>query len=267
MKWAYPFGGEDTAVPILGVQGDPAQVLPALADAGCSGIELFVRDPAHLDLVKLEKALATSGLTVPAIGTGPMVVEDRMSLTSTDPQVRAATIERLKQCVDLGQNFGAYVNIGKVRGHLGEDPDQARDLMRQGLHEVVEHAAAVGVVILIEPQSSPGLDNISTTAEGVAFVEEFGHANLRLMIDAYHAERADPWPSLAYVWARHLLRLVHIADTDRMPPGHGDYDLALHLATLTALGYDGFVTVEADPREDALATARGATAYLVSIRQ
>jgi len=265
MRWSYPFGTRETSSAVLGARGDASEVFDALARAGYDGVELLVRDPAAVDTSEVEHALQTSGLVVAAIGTGPLAAEG-LTLTSPEPAVRRVTVERLCACVDLGQHFGAGLNIGKVRGLVGSSPGQAWGWMREGLRRVADHAARAGVCVTIEPQSFPGMDNIQTTAAGIAFIREFDHPNLQLMIDAYHAEAMDRWPSLAYVAARDVLRHVHIADSDRLPPGRGILNLELHLATLEALGYDGFVTFEVNQLGDPLSTAREALKHIMSLR-
>lgn len=262
VRWSYPYGTPDTAAPILGTQGDPYRVFDFLAGAGYAGVELFVRDPAASQPARIEAALRHSGLTVAAVGTGPAAAEDGLALASPDGPVRDATVERLAACVDLAHRFGAGINIGKIRGTLGTRADGAWQQMRDGLRKVADRAQDAGLVITIEPQNSRVLDNILTTADGVRFVADFDHPSVRLMIDSYHADLGDRWPSLAYVYARHVLRHVHFADTRRQPPGRGKIDLRLHLATLMALGYDGFITLEIDQLGDPLSTAREAAGYV-----
>jgi protein FrlC len=148
-----------------------------------------------------------------------------------------------------------------MRGKLGANAHESWGWMREGLRLVADHAQEADLVITIEPQNSAVLDNICTTADGIAFVNDFDHPQVRLMIDAYHAEIGDTWPSLAYVSARDVLRHVHFADSDRLPPGQGRLNLVLHLATLKALGYGGFITFEIDQLDDSMATARVAVEY------
>jgi sugar phosphate isomerase/epimerase len=265
MRWSYPFGTRDTGGGVLGARGDVFLVFDALASAGYDGVELLVRDPAAAETSDIEAALQSSGLVVAAIGTGPVAAEG-LTLTSPESAVRRVTVERLRACIDLAQRFGAGVNLGKVRGLVSPYPDQAWAWMGDGLRRVADHAAQAGVCVTIEPQSSPGLDNIQTTAAGVAFVREFAHPSLQLMIDAYHAEAADRWPSLAYVVARDVLRHVHFADTGRLPPGRGTFNLELHLATLTALDYSGFITFEINQLDDPLSTARESLEHMMRLQ-
>lgn len=262
MRWSYPYGTPDTAAPILGAQGDQHRIFDSLAQAGYSAIELFVRDPAAFAPASIEDAVRQSGLTVAAIGTGPAAKEDGLSLASPEGSVRDATVQRLRACIDLGHRFGAGVNIGKVRGALGPHGGDAWQWMRDGLRQVADHAQDAGLCIAIEPQNSADLDNILTTADGISFVNDFDHPNVQLMIDSYHANLEDRWPTLAYVYARHILKHVHFADSGRLPPGRGEIDLKLHLATLMALGYDGFITLEIDQLGDSLATAREALNHM-----
>lgn len=265
MKWSYPYGTPDTSQKILGAQGDPFKVFDALAGFGYSGVELFVRDPSDLDHSTLVDALRRAGLTVAAIGTGPLVNEENLTLMSEHEEVRSATLSRAKSVVDLGSEVGAQVNVGKLRGSLGPQPEVSWSWLKEGLVALADYGAPKGVPITIEPQNSSALNNINTTQQGIDFITATGHPNIKLMVDTFHAELEDDWPALSYVKAGGLLEHVHFSDSDRRSPGQGQIDFRLHLATLRALKYDGYITFEISQGEDPLSTAKEALDYTASL--
>ncbi|QYN19140.1 sugar phosphate isomerase/epimerase [Amycolatopsis sp. DSM 110486] len=264
MKWSYPYGTPEVEADILGMRGDPEDVLTALAGLGYDGVELFVRDPTRIDLAALDAAVAAAGLAVTAIGTGPAVADDKLTFTDPHAAVRSAAVARTVSVIDLAAHYDSQVNIGKLRGRTRGHPD-ARRWMRECLLESAEHAARVGVTLTLEPQNGSVIDNLNTTQAGVEFVRELGHPNVALMVDIYHAQIEDRRPSLAYLIAGDQLRHVHFADSNRGAPGRGNIDFGLHVATLTALGYQGAVTFELDQRDDSLATAAEALAHLTTL--
>jgi 5-keto-L-gluconate epimerase len=265
MKWSYPYGTPDTRGALLGARGDAQKVFDSLAQFGYSGVELFVRDPAAFDHAEVFKALEASGLQVAAIGTGPIVTDDQLTLSAADAGVRSRAIARAKATVELAADFRSQVNIGKLRGTLGPDPESSWGYIREGLVAVADYATTVGAIITLEPQCSGVIDNLNSTQETIDFIAGLAHPNIKLMVDVYHAELEERWPALSYVRAGQLLAHVHFADSGRRTPGRGDIDFRLHLATLDAINYDGYITVEISQGDDALVTANEAVDFLSSL--
>jgi sugar phosphate isomerase/epimerase len=134
--------------------------------------------------------------------------------------------------------------------------------MKAAFIEACTLAAEVGVVVTLEPQNRTVVNNLNTTAEGLAWLRELGLPALRLMLDVFHMvhEREDIGANLAA--ARDVLWHVHFADTGRRVPGDGAIDFPAVIAALRAQHYARFVTVEIKPEPDALTAARRAAAYL-----
>ncbi|WP_432514920.1 sugar phosphate isomerase/epimerase family protein [Kineococcus sp. SYSU DK001] len=262
LTWSYPYATPDTRGPAMGATGDASAVLDALAAAGYRGVELLVRDPRAVDVPAVRAALAGSGLVVAAIGTGPVVADDRLTLADADGTVRRRAVDRARSAVDLAAELGGHVAIGKLRGSLGDDPDRAWDHLRAGLSVVAGHAGSAGVVVVLEPQGPATMDNLTTTEEGLGFVRDLALPSVALMLDLLHVEAADPAPVRSWAAAGEHLRYVHVADSGRAAPGRGGFDLPAHLAALEATGYDGFATVEIAQGADPLVTAREAIRYV-----
>jgi len=143
MKLAYPIATPEVRSPILGVQGDPEHTLPALRDAGYEGVEPFVADPTKFDVEVWARLVERNGLQIAAIGTGPVVSDDKLTFTHCNESVRRAALARAKDVVRLAARLGAQVNIGKLRGEiLPEREAETRCWMRVAFTEMCEFAAA-----------------------------------------------------------------------------------------------------------------------------
>jgi len=79
LKLTYPVGTPNTRSKLFAYRGNPEEVLAALRDIGYSGVELAVRDPEAMDAGEFRRIVERCGFEVAAVGTGPMVGEDKHS--------------------------------------------------------------------------------------------------------------------------------------------------------------------------------------------
>ena len=234
------------------------------AALGYDGVELAVRDPAGLDPAALRQAAADAGLVIPAIGTGQAFVEEGLSLTDPDDQIRRAAVERLKQQLDFAAELDALVIIGLIRGRGTDNPVRDQELLETTLGEVCEAARQRGVTLVIEPINHYETRLINTLAEGMELIKKLGSADLRLLADTFHMNIEEPSIPGGIVNASPYLGHVHWADSNRRYPGAGHLPFADVHAVLEAIGYHGFVSMEMLPWPD---PERAAAAAMQTVNQ
>lgn len=229
-------------------KGDFARAIAGVARLGYDGAELAVRDPALLDAAAVKPLLNGYGLAVPAIGTGQAWGEEGLSLTDVSAAVRRRAIERLQAHADLAAILRARVIIGLIRGKLrGDIAEQQRAWAVAGLREVAAHAARRGVELVVEPINRYETNFLNTMAEALAFLDEVAAPNVGLLFDTFHANIEEPSLHISLQAAGPRLQHVHVADSNRWAPGSGHLDFAAVVATLRALGYDGWLSAEILP--------------------
>lgn len=265
MKLAYTVATPDTAdAAMLAVRGDLEANFRLLAGLGYAGAELMVRDPARLNAAAIARAAGDLGLAVPAVSTGQLRKEDGLSLAAPEEKARAAAIDRTRSVIDFAARFGAQVNIGTLRGHLGKSA-AAREAATDSLHALLEYARSAGVGLAIEPQCRFVIDWLNSVAETLCYLERFGGARPSLLFDVYHAMLEERSVAAAAVRARSAISWVQVSDSNRMAPGAGQLAIADALRVLRALGYEGFVSVECLQRPDSETAARQAARYLAPL--
>jgi sugar phosphate isomerase/epimerase len=266
MKLAYPVATPEVKAAILGLKGPVTEVLPALRDLGYTAIEPFVGDPAAFDADAWIAGVKRSGLTVAAIGTGPVVFDHKLTFTDVDPVVRRAAIDRAIAIVHFAARLGAQVNIGKLRGDLvAGDETRSRELMRAAFTEVCAVALPLGVTITLEPQNRTIINNLNTTAESLAWLRALALPNLRLMLDVFHMHHEREDIAASFNSARGQLLHVHFADTERRAPGEGQLAFPALIAQLRALGYDRCITIEIKQDPDSWSSARRSADFLLPL--
>lgn len=266
MKLAYTVGTPDTRGKMLAYCGDFTEICVSLKDIGYSGLELFVRDPSAMNLREVLGAIERNGLEVVAIGTGPVVSEDKLTFTSPDEAVREAAIKRTKAVVDFAAQFGAQVNVGKLRGDVNAgNPEQSREWMRHAFRAVCSHAQAKSVNITIEPQNRFVINNLNTTQQAMAWLRELALPNLYLMLDVFHMNIEDSSIIASLIEAKEVNLHLHFAENNRGVPGDGHIEFPEIIRTLKALRYDRYISLEIDQIPDSYHAAKASFDYLYSI--
>lgn len=246
---------------ILALSGPLDRSLRRVAAAGFTAVELTVKDPTGLDAREIAGLLRKYGLAMPAVCTGEVYGEAGLSFSDPDPEVRRTAVARMQAILRLAVEFDAPVNVGRLRGNYvdGVPREQTLDWIRAALRACVR--AVPGAKIAFEVINHEVSNCLFTTADGVAFVRDLGEPAVGLELDLAHmmVEGEDVATSLAL--ASPYLLHVHVADSDRLPPGLGTWDLRPFRDALVACGYTGCVAVEAwpDPDEETAVAAAART--------
>ncbi len=252
MKLSIVLSTHATSFDALAYSGDFTQNLQRIAELGYDGVELAIRDPTLLDAAAVASTVADAGLEIPAIGTGQAFVEEGLSFTSPNPKVRAGAIARIQAQVDFAVHCGAQVIVGLIRGRLvdGVHGEQAMDWLVTALRECAGHAAQRGVVLSLEPISRLDTNLISTVDEALSLLREVGAPNVGLLLDTFHMNIEEPSVHASLVRAGSHITHFHLSDSNRCYPGAGHVNFAGIVATLGALGYDGYLSAEILPFPD-----------------
>jgi sugar phosphate isomerase/epimerase len=220
-----------------------------------------------LDAEAVARAVADAELDVPAIGTGQAFVEEGLSFTSPDPEIRARAIARIQAQVDFAVHVDAQVIVGLIRGRLmdGVTRGQAMEWLVTGLTECADHAAQQEVVLSFEPISRLDTNLIPTVDEGLWLLSEVGASNVGLLLDTFHMNIEEASMHASLVRAGSHITHFHLSDSNRCYPGAGHIDFAGMVATLGAIGYDGYLSAEILPLPDPDTCAARTMAYMQPI--
>ena len=263
MKLAYTVCTPDTSGKYLAYRGDLKEMFASLKEIGYQGVEAFVRDPREMDQAEFCRLLKRYGLELAAVGTGPIVAEDKITFTSQDERARKESIERAKAAIDFAARLGAQVNIGKLRGDVNkENQVQAIGWRDQAFKIVCNYAALKNIIITVEPQCRFAIDNLNSTQEALAWVKQQQLSNLFIMMDVFHMNIEDKSQAASFIDAKDYNLHVHFADNNRGVPGTGKIDFVDAIRVLKALGYNRYISSEIDQIPDCYSSAKAAFDYL-----
>jgi sugar phosphate isomerase/epimerase len=190
------------------------------------------------------------------------------SFIEPEPNYRRVRIDHTRRALSLCAELGAPHITTEPGGPLapGQSRQAAIDLFVEVLKPLAEHADALGVRLLIEPE--PGL-LLETTDQYLEVAERLNAPSVGLNFDVGHAYcvREDLPRAIARL-APHI-RHYHVEDIaasrvhHHLVPGTGAIDFAAVVGAIQRTGYDGWLTVELYPfLDDPDAAARGALEVL-----
>ncbi len=221
-----------------------------ISKLGFDGVEMAVRNPEKLNVDWLVSILREKNMTVPAIQTGQVYLEEGLCFVHKDPEIRKKAIERIKAHVRLGKVLNAMVIIGLVRGSKsgGISSEDAEIWLSEALQECAQEDSSVKLIV--EPINRYETDIINTVQSGLDLVKKVDMENVGLLLDTFHMNIEEPSIENSILMAKGSMFHFHIADSNRWYPGAGHIDFPSIIKTLDQVGYQGFMTAEILPMPD-----------------
>ncbi|MCB2202620.1 ribose 5-phosphate isomerase B [bacterium] len=248
--------------------GQLEEGLRQASENGFQVVELSLRDPADLSADKLSGLLDKYALGLSAIATGQSCLHDGMCLAAADPDGVQGAVARLKAYIDLAAQFGAAVILGGIRGRFtgsAEEMAAQRGRALGAVADCAEHAAERGVQLLLEPINRYETNFINTAKEGVAFAEEAGHPEIKLLLDTFHMNLEEVDINATLTLYTEKIGYIHFADSNRYAPGLGHMPFHQFMTTLIANQYAGIITAEILPLPDDERAMEQAGAFISSL--
>lgn len=220
----------------------PGPLEPALRDiaaAGYQGFEVFDGNLMEYAGRKNEfrALMRDTGLQLLAVYSGANFIF---------PEILEEELWRVDKAAALAAEFGAiHLVVGGGAKRAAGNPDSDYDRMAAGLDRVEEIAARYGLTPSYHP-------HLTTIVEGPDQLEKvMSRTRIGLCPDTAHL--AAGGCDVAEVIRRYRDRLpyVHLKDWNPepfsfLPLGQGKLDMAGIIRALQEVGYDGWITVEAD---------------------
>jgi D-psicose/D-tagatose/L-ribulose 3-epimerase len=246
--WASPL--TDAQVPDL---------LRHVATMGFDAVELPLENAGDLTVPVVAEALGETGLSAYVVGA----MAPGRDLVDADPDAVASTQAYLRDCVDLAAGIGAtsvcgpfYAATGRVWRMDATQREAAYAELRENLAPVVDHAAANGVRLGIEPLNRYETSLVNTVDQALTALGSLLGDALGLALDTYHLNIEERSSAAAVRTAGEHLAHVQVCGNDRGAPGGDQTDWPELMAALDDVGYRGALNIESFTAENAsIATA------------
>lgn len=244
--------------------GDLKENIKKVSNLGYDGIELFVKRPEEVNVKLLRQWLNSNKIRISAIAAVAAFVEEGLSLSDPDKNIRKKHIEIIKRQIELASYFNAVVPIGLVRGRIKESFSytETEEWFAESLIECEKVAKNFDVIIALEPLNRYETNFINTLDEGIRFIKKAGLQNVKILADIFHMNIEEVSISKAIIKAKNYISHVHFADSNRCAPGDGHLNFREIVSSLIGINYNGFVVMEMLPKPDSLTAANRAISYL-----
>lgn len=240
------------------------ECIPKAANYGYNGVELALKRAEEINQTSLQKILDDNDIKVSCISTGQVYADGGLMLTHDNKTSRDMTKKIFKDFIDLAANFGQVVNIGRVRGQIGNRSRQfVEDLFIEVARELCDYALEKQVTLILEPVNRYESDFINTVEDGVTLLKKVGMSNMMLMPDLFHMNIEDKSISTALTKNIDYIKYIHFADSNRLAPGQGHIDFKKIFDELLCAGYNGWTSVEILPRPNADIAAKQSFDFLM----
>jgi D-psicose/D-tagatose/L-ribulose 3-epimerase len=173
-----------------------------------------------------------------------------MDLASEDAATRKKGIAFLQDVARamkyMGGTVMAGINYSSWPRKLlpGEDKQVLTERAIEGVREAIKAAEDCDVLFCLEVVNRFEQCIMNTAAEGIAFAEQVGSPNCKILLDTFHLNIEEDSIGGAIVEAGAWLGHFHLGEPNRRPPGRGRMPWPEIFGALREINYQGAVVME-----------------------
>lgn len=218
---------------------------------GYDGVELALMRPEEIDKCHLRYLLRETGMQISAISSGQVWAARQLCFTEENREKREELKRTFCGFIDLASDFGQMVNIGRTRGGInGRDKGICEELFIDMARYLSDYAEKRGVTLILEPVNRYEIDFVNNLDQCVEQIKLVDRKNFSMMPDVFHMNIEDDHIGESFIRNRDYVSYIHFADTNRHAPGDGHMPWNEIFNAISAIGYDGWTTVEILPFPD-----------------
>lgn len=234
--------------------GLPDKLLPIterLKQIGYDGVEFALDNQSPAVYQRFGRHLQAIGLE----STCVMVLGPGENPVSESAAVRAKALDRIKEAIDLSHALGSKIICGPFHSAFATFTRRAPEAVEyqrsaEVLRAAGEYAAQAGITLTPEALNRFECYLCNTMEQLVSLIQLVNHPHVKAMFDTHHANMEEKKLGQAIQTVAPVLAHVHISENDRGTPGDGHIPWDETFASLAAIRYQGWLTIEAFTRND-----------------
>ncbi len=201
---------------------------------------------SSLQLAELKACAEANGIIL-TVGHGP---SSRQNLSSSDPAVRKYAREFFTDLLKRLYKLNIHTIGGALYSYWPVDYTQPIDKQgdwersAESVSEIAKVAEACGVDYCLEVLNRFENYLLNTAKEGVDFVKQVGHPNVKVMLDTFHMNIEEDSIGGAIRTAGAYLGHLHTGECNRKVPGKGRIPWGEIGEALRDIGYRNGVVME-----------------------
>ncbi|MFQ6095836.1 MAG: sugar phosphate isomerase/epimerase family protein [Candidatus Bathyarchaeia archaeon] len=215
---------------------------------GFDGVEVWGTDLLQR-LETIKAGLSTSKLRLSTICSGY-----GGDLLGSDRKVRETAINGIKDRLRVSAELGAVgvITVPTFGGPKISDlyPWRAdvteieKEILIEECKILGEYGDEVGAYVILEPLNRYETHFIRRLEQAVEVCDAVGKEHVKIMADFFHMNIEEADIPLSLEKTKDYIVHVHLADSNRLLPGHGHTDFKSGLAALKRTGYKYFMALE-----------------------
>jgi len=244
-------------------------------EIGFNGIELAIKNTEELDINKLFNLVERNDLKVATIGTGQIYVDDGLSFSNPDYEIRKETVNRVKKIIDIAKNFNTSVIIGCIRGKIKNDlefPEEYEIAKKRNLEcliDCMEYSQEYNTEFLLEPLNRYETNILNSVKDAVSFIEkyckELDADRIGVLADTFHMNIEDRSIHESFNENIKSIKHIHFADSNRWPPGYGHINFSSIMNVLENKDYNNYISFEMLPYPNPDIAAKKGLSYIKNL--
>jgi D-psicose/D-tagatose/L-ribulose 3-epimerase len=233
------------------VSDDVFPIIDRLKTIGYDGVEFFLGPQDSSAYQRMGSYIKDLGLETTAV----MTLGKDDNPVSESAEVRQKALDKIKWAVDRAHELNSKIICGPFHSaHMvfANRPADDREYALAGevLSAAADYAAQADIVFALEALNRFECYLCNTMEQLAKLVKAANHPNVRAMFDTHHSNIEEKKYATALQTIAPVLAHVHISENDRGTPGDGQVLWDDAFASLAAIKYDGWLTIEAFSRND-----------------
>ncbi len=228
------------------VSEDHFPLFKELKNMGYDGVEIPVMDDDYDHYRKMKKELDALGLEA---STSTFMGHDECPMSS-DPEVQAKALAKIKDNIDKAHILGAKTLIGPLyAGHknfeLEDDMESSFKRSAAIIKKAAQYAQSKGVTLCMEFLNRFEIILLNCSKDAARFCELVDEENVGILYDTHHAHLEERSIPQAFAdGAKHFTHL-HFSESHRGICGDGLVDWQSTADEVKKLNYQGNIVIEA----------------------
>ena len=231
-----------------------------LSRYGYDGIELK-GEPSLYDITEIKSLCQEFNMQVTSVLGWTIWGIPGRDLSSPDEAERNAAVKFLKDCVDFTVQVGATILLvlpfPAGRTTPTGDPQSEDEWISiaetewgnavDSVRQVSAYAQGKDLILAVEPINRFETYQLTTSDEGLRFLQDVDADNVKLNLDSYHMNIDEADPVDAIRKAGDYLVHLHAAGSNRQAPGSGHTNFVGLLKALKEVNFQGTIALEPVP--------------------